>query len=145
MIFSYFNSLSSLCKLIDLCIITTLHPSFKREIVSQFDFFEALSELSQCSNGSLLLCHAASSPHHPERRPGDCDEAGDHPGIRQTPGPAWQRGQRLRLLRASGQVEEAAWQEESFGSVKGRHSKCNCPTEYLYSSYFLIMLYYICT
>lgn len=54
----------------------------------------------------LPLRHTASRPHHPECRPGDCDEAGDHPGVRQTPGSAGKGGQRLHLLRASRQVAQ---------------------------------------
>lgn len=54
---------------------------------------------------------AASRPHHPECRPSDCDEAGHHPGVRQTPGPAGHGGQRLRLLRASRQVAQEAERE----------------------------------
>ena len=52
----------------------------------------------------VWLCVAASRAHHPERRPGDCDEARDHPGVRQAPRPPGEGGQRLRLLRTSRQV-----------------------------------------
>lgn len=92
---------------------------------------------SSCSDEFLrLLRPAASRPHHPERRPGDCDEAGAHPGVRHPPGLAGQGGQRLRLLRASRQVRSTRRGE--LQSIKGRHSKCNCPVEYIPPTPFFI-------
>lgn len=77
--------------------------------------------------GFLPLRRTASRPHHPECRPGDCDEARHHPRVRQARGPAGQGGQRLHLLRASRQVAQ-----ERREGIKGRHSKCNCPMEYIH-------------
>ena len=73
------------------------------------DLIITASLLLKCSSFSLTsFCffHAASRPHHPECRPGDCDEAGHHPGVRQARGPAGEGGQRLHLLRASRQVAQ---------------------------------------
>lgn len=87
---------------------------------------------------TVLSPPAAPRPHHPECRPGDCDEARDHPGARPARGPAGEGGQRLHLLRASRQVAQDV--------VEGRHFKVQLSDGiYKYSVYFVFMLYYICT
>ena len=102
------------------------------------------------SRGSCVA--AAPRAHHPERRPGDCDEARDHPGVRQAPRAPGEGGQRLRLLRSSRQVagrSERSGEERRGAPVatqEGQRSKCNC-YHGLYSSFlrFFLIMYYICT
>ena len=96
----------------------------------------------------VRLCVAASRAHHPERRPGDCDEARDHPGVRPAPRAAGEGRQRLRLLRTGRQV---AGRRRSYGEDRRRHRKDNVQSAILTMEYifrfpnFFFIMYYICT
>ena len=88
----------------------------------------------------VRLCVAASRAHHPERRPGDCDEARDHPGVRPAPRAAGEGRQRLRLLRTGRQV---AGRRRSYGD-SGDTGRTTFKVQFLpWNIYFVSPIFFL--